>query len=131
MGAVGGIIVKTRSVEFVRLLGAVIVGLLACCFVVEFDSAASARFASDHRGEHLTGTDVGQFVTNYKNYAYAIPVLGLLIGCIFIWLPPRSKVLTELAIQTLWVFAFMWACTVLLEWEWQNVPFFSAMRWHY
>ena len=129
--AVGGVIAKTRSIEFVRLLGAVIVGLLACWFVVDFDSSASARFRFDHPGEHLTGTNLGEFVNNYKNYAYAIPVLGLLVGCIFIWLPPRSKVLLELVVQALWILAFMWVCTVLIDWEWQNVPFFSAMHWHY
>jgi hypothetical protein len=129
--AIGGVIAKTRSVEFVRLLGAVIVGLLVCWFVVEFDYSALARFRVDHPGEHLGGTPLGEIVTRYRNYAYAVPVLALLVGCISIWVPPKSRVVFEVVIQAVWILALMWACTVLIAWQWQNVPFFSGMRWHY
>ncbi len=138
LAIVGGIIAVTRSVEavtrnveVVRLLAAVVVGLLACLFVALYNNFARDRFRVDHPGETLSATPLGAFVTAHQQQVYAIPVLGLLLGCLIIWRWPKSKDLIELVVQALWILAFMWAGNVLIVWQAQNIPLFSGMRWHY
>ena len=131
LAIVVGIFAVTRSVEVVKLLASVVTGLLACWFVVLYDSSARIRFSFDHPGETLHGPDMGQFVAVYQQYAYAIPILGLLMGSFIIWRWSKSKFLIELVVQVLWILAFMWAGLVLILWQVQNIPMFTAMHWHY
>jgi len=132
LAAVGGVIAKTRSVELVRLLAAVVIGLGSCLFVSAYNRLAETRFPFDHPGQELRARpDIGVFVTDHQQYAYTIPVLGFLVGCLIIWQWPKSKVLIELVVQILWILAFMWAGLVLIIWQIQNIPIFSGMRWHY
>ncbi len=130
LAAVGGAIAWVRGVEFVRLFGAVIVALLACWFVSFYDSSAYIRFQFDHPGG-ISRTPLGEYIQNYNKYAYAFPALGLMLGCVFGWLWPRSKVLLEVVIQSLWILAVGWTALVLLTWEIQNIPVFRAMQWRY
>ena len=130
--AVVGVVAYTRSVELVRLLAAVMIGLASCLFVAAYNNLAETRFPFDHPGQTLRARpDLGVFVTVHRHHAYVIPVAGLLLGSVIIWRWPKSKVLIELVIQTLWLLAFTWAGIVLLLWQIQNIPIFSAMRWHY
>jgi hypothetical protein len=130
--AVAGVIAYTRSVEVVRLLAAVVIGLASCFFVAAYDGMAEIRFRHDHPGQELRARSVsGEFVTAHRQHAYAIPVVGFLLGCLIIRRRPKSKVWIELVVQTLWILAFMWACFVLIIWQVQNIPIFSGGRWHY
>ena len=130
--AVVGIIAYTRSVELVRLLAAVLIGLAACSFVASYNDLAEIRFGFDHPGQTLTARPaIGEFVTAHEQHAYALPVVGLLLGSLIIWRWPKAKVLIELVVQTLWLLAFIWAGLVLLLWQVQNIPVFKAMQWHY
>lgn len=130
--AIVGVIAYTRSVELVRLLAAVMIALASCLFVAAYNDLAENRFPFDHPGQTLQARpDLGEFVTVHRHHAYAIPVAGLLLGSVIIWRWPKSKVLIELVVQTLWLLAFMWAGSVLLLWQIQNIPVFSAMHWHY
>jgi hypothetical protein len=129
---VGGVIAKTRSVELVRLLGAVAISLAASGFVTLFDCYAAIRFPFDHSGQTSQAVpDIALFVTVHRLHAYAIPALGLLLGSLILWRRPRSKVLIELVVQSLWILAFTWAGLVLVVWQIRNIPLFSAMHWHY
>ena len=108
--AIVGVIAYTRSVELVRLLAAVMIGLASCLFVAAYNNLAENRFTFDHPGQTLQArTNLGVFVTVHQHHAYAIPVSGLLLGSVIIWRRPKSKVLIELVVQTLWLLAFMWA----------------------
>jgi hypothetical protein len=119
------------TVEFVRLLGAVIIGLMACWFVVVYDRTAYLRYQFDHSVSKPRMSNLCQFETDYNRCAFAVPVIGLALGCVFAWVWPRSKVMLEVVIQLLWLLALAWAALVLLIWEVQNIPVFSAMRWQY
>ncbi len=102
LAIVGGIIAVTSSVELVRLLAAVVTGLLACLFVVLYDSYARIRFGFDHPGETLNyRPELGIFVAVYQHYAYAVPILGLLLGSFIIWRWPKSRFLIELIVHVL------------------------------
>jgi hypothetical protein len=129
--AVGSVIAITRSVEFVRLLGAAVVGLLACWFVIFYGAMARIRFGFDHSGATPHDNDMSHFVTAWQQYAFAIPILGLLLGCVIIWRWSKQKVLVEEIVQTLWILALIWVGLAIIVWQIMNIPSFYGMRLQY
>jgi len=136
----------TRSVQLVRLLAAVAIGLASCSFVGLYDGLAYVRYPFDHpnsdghreRPDQAFGKFVlesrpsgSEFVTAHCTHAYVVPVIGLLLGITIIWRWPKLDVLMELVVACLWVLAFLWAGFVLIVWQMQNIPIFHGMRWHY
>jgi Trk-type K+ transport system membrane component len=137
----------TRSVQLIRLLASVLIAFAACYFVVQYDAFSTIRFPFDHpqadghwvppsaeffgtfvRESHLVGAE---FVTAHRKHAYAVPVVGLLVGILVIWRWPRFHVLTELVVSAMWVLGLLWAGFAVLMWHVQNIPIYHGGRWHY
>jgi hypothetical protein len=121
----------TRHAEIIRLLTAVMIGLMACLFVMRYDDLSHVRFRFDHPEEDMTPTHLSEFVKAHSRHAFAVPVVGLLLGSLVLWRWPNSHALVELILSLLWILAFLWVGLVLILWQVQNIPLFSGMRFHY
>ncbi len=121
----------TRGVQFLRLLTAFAISLLACCFVVMYNHASRTRFIFEHPDADSGQVPYITFVTLHGAYTFLVPAVGLLIGIVIIWRWPKSHVWFELILSTMWILALVWVGMCLLAWQCVSVPLFHGMQFHY
>ena len=118
-----------KNTQWVRLLAAVAVSLVACCFVAYYSRLSRLRFNYEHPGSHLMhATD---FLSQWAWIGYALPTVAFLVG---VWALRRSAVSTvllEVIIAGTWFLSLVWFGFCLLMWQAQNVPAFSHMELHF
>ena len=70
-------------------------------------------------------------IATHRIHAFAVPIVGLLLGILIIWRWPKRQVPTEVLVSVMWVLSLVWVGFVLLMWQTQNIPIFHGMRGHY
>lgn len=105
--------------RLVRLLAAAIAALVSCLFVSGYSLACSLSYRPNYPA-------FTEWVLRNARYAYALPIIMLLIGIWLLRRHPDRSVALECLLSLLWIGAFAWVLTALYAWQLVHIEIWSG-----
>ena len=111
----------TRAECIIRIAFAVCAGLIGCGFVSGYHGIMYHNYVV-HGDFELPA--ITNLMTSLVPWAYAIPLLAIILGIVLAWRKERNRIAVLLLTQICWLFALGWPLLCILAWQ---LPFIILM----